>query len=206
VLDQLAEESRVQALRKDLDFRYVPCARMVQTDRHLLARVLRNFLSNALRYIAEGRVLLGCRRDPSGIRIEVWDTGPGIPAEEQEAIFVAFHRVAVAVPPAEQNGGLGLGLSSARISDSQRRDRLLLLNAFAVVLLTLLGAAGESLGMDRHLKSNTVKTRSHSLFRQGCMLYDLIPNMPENRRKPLVERYAELLHQSRVVSETFAIV
>jgi signal transduction histidine kinase len=121
VLDQLAEESRVQALRKDLDFRYVPCARMVQTDRHLLARVLRNFLSNALRYIAEGRVLLGCRRDPSGIRIEVWDTGPGIPAEEQEAIFVAFHRVAVAVPPAEQNGGLGLGLSSARISDPQRR-------------------------------------------------------------------------------------
>ena len=100
----------------------------------------------------------------------------------------------------------GLGLSTVRIGDPQRRDRLLLLNAFAVVLLTLLGAAGESLGMDRHLKSNTVKTRSHSLFRQGSMLYDLIPNMPENRLKPLVERYAELLHQSRVVSETFAIV
>ena len=100
----------------------------------------------------------------------------------------------------------GMGLSSVHISDPQRRDRLLLLNAFAVVLLTLLGAAGESLGMDRHLKSNTVKTRSHSLFRQGSMLYDLIPNMPENRLKPLVERYAELLHQSRVVSETFAIV
>src|SRR6476661_2906589 len=100
----------------------------------------------------------------------------------------------------------GMGLSTVRIGDPQRRDRLLLLNAFAVVLLTLLGAAGESLGMDRHLKSNTVKTRSHSLFRQGSMLYDLIPNMPENRLKPLVERYAELLHQSRVVSETFAIV
>src|SRR3954447_7809469 len=100
----------------------------------------------------------------------------------------------------------GLGLSSVRIADPQRRDRLLLLNAFAVVLLTLLGAAGESLGMDRHLKSNTAKTRSHSLFRQGSMLYDLIPNMPENRLKPLVERFAELLHQSRVVSETFAIV
>ena len=100
----------------------------------------------------------------------------------------------------------GMGLAAVRIADPQRRDRLLLLNAFAVVLLTLLGAAGESLGMDRHLKSNTVKTRSHSLFRQGSMLYDLIPNMPENRLKPLVERYAELLHQSRVVSETFAIV
>ena len=100
----------------------------------------------------------------------------------------------------------GMGLSSVRISDPQRRDRLLLLNAFAVVLLTLLGAAGESLGMDRHLKSNTVKTRTHSLFRQGCMLYDLIPNMPEHRLRPLVEQYAEILQQSRVVTETFAIV
>ena len=81
----------------------------------------------------------------------------------------------------------GMGLSSVRISDPQRRDRLLLLNAFAVVLLTLLGAAGESLGMDRHLKSNTVKTRTHSLFRLGCMLYDLIPNMPEHRLKPLIQ-------------------
>ena len=100
----------------------------------------------------------------------------------------------------------GLGLASVRISDPQRRDRLLLLNAFAVVLLTLLGAAGESLGMDRHLKSNTVKTRPHSLFRQGCMFYDLIPNMPEHRLKPLIERYAEILQQSRVVTETFTTV
>ena len=100
----------------------------------------------------------------------------------------------------------GIGLSSTRISDPQRRDRLLLLNAFAVVLLTLLGAAGESLGMDRHLKSNTVKTRTHSLFRQGCMLYDLIPNMPEHRLKPLIRRYTQILQQSRVVTETFAIV
>jgi hypothetical protein len=100
----------------------------------------------------------------------------------------------------------GLGLSAVHIADPQRRDRLLLLNAFAVVLLTLLGAAGESLGMDRHLKSNTVRTRTHSLFRQGCMLYDLIPNMPEHRLRPLVEQYAEILQQSRVVTETFAII
>src|SRR3954451_9701286 len=100
----------------------------------------------------------------------------------------------------------GLGLASVRISDPQRRDRLLLLNAFAVVLLTLLGAAGESLGMDRHLKSNTVKTRTHSLFRQGCMLYDRIPSMPEHRLRPLVEQYAKILQQSRVITEAFAIV
>ena len=100
----------------------------------------------------------------------------------------------------------GMGLSAVRIGDPQRRDRLLLLNAFAIVLLTLLGAAGESLGMDRHLKSNTVKTRTHSLFRQGCMLYDLIPNMPEHRLTPLINRYAEILQQSRVITETFAIM
>jgi hypothetical protein len=98
--------------------------------------------------------------------------------------------------------GMGLG----RIADPQRRDRRRLLNAFAVGLLTLPGAAGESLGMDRHLKSNTVKTRSHSLFRQGCMLYDLTPNMPEHRLRPLIKRYAELLQQSRVFNDTFAVV
>ena len=99
----------------------------------------------------------------------------------------------------------GLGLGAVRIADPQRRDRLLLLNAFAVVLLTLLGAAGESLGMDRHLKSNTVKTRSHSLFRQGSTLYDLIPNMPEHRLRPLIDRFAEMLQQSRAFTETFAV-
>ncbi|MCW5698231.1 MAG: IS4 family transposase [Rhodospirillales bacterium] len=67
----------------------------------------------------------------------------------------------------------GMGLGAVRIGDPQRRDRLLLLNAFAVLLLTMLGEAGEALGMDRHLKVNTAKRRTHSLFRQGCMLYDL---------------------------------
>ena len=105
-----------------------------------------------------------------------------------------------------KNLRFGLGLSTVRIADPQRPDRLLLLNAFAVVLLTLLGAAGESLGMDRHLKSNTVKTCTHSLFRQGCMLYDLIPNMPERRLRPLVEQYADILERSRVVTDTFTIV
>jgi hypothetical protein len=57
----------------------------------------------------------------------------------------------------------------------------------------LLGAAGEALGYDRHLKSNTSKTRTHSLFRQGAMLYDLIPMMPEPRLRPLVERFGAML-------------
>jgi hypothetical protein len=87
----------------------------------------------------------------------------------------------------------GMGLSSTRIADPMRRDRLLLISAFATALLTLLGAVGESLGMDRLLKANTSKKRTHSLFRQGCMLYDLIPNMPEHRLRPLMEKFAEAL-------------
>ena len=84
-----------------------------------------------------------------------------------------------------------MGLSSTRIGEPTRRDRLLLVSAFATALLTLLGAVGESLGMDRLLKSNTSKKRTHSLFRQGCMLYELIPNMPEQRLTPLMKRFAE---------------
>jgi hypothetical protein len=61
----------------------------------------------------------------------------------------------------------GLGLSATHVHDVKRRDRLLLICAMAMTLFTLLGAAGESLGMDRMLKANTVKKRTHSLFRQG---------------------------------------
>jgi len=86
----------------------------------------------------------------------------------------------------------GMGLGSIHVSTPERRDRLWLLNAFAVALLTLLGAAGEVLSYDRYLKSNTTKRRTHSLFRQGCMLYELIPTMPEVRLLPLIARFATM--------------
>ncbi|WP_407644705.1 transposase [Defluviicoccus vanus] len=95
----------------------------------------------------------------------------------------------------------GMGLGAVRIGDPQRRDRLLLLNAFAVLFLTLLGEAGEALGMDRHLKVNTAKRRTHSLFRQGCMLYDLIPAMPEPRLRPLIERFLEMLKNKPITAQ-----
>jgi len=100
----------------------------------------------------------------------------------------------------------GMGLGVLRIADPHRRDRLLLLNAFAIVLLTLLGAAGESLGMDRHLKVNTAKRRTHSLFRQGCMLYELIPNMPEVRLRALIERFSAYINQHPALNQTFSCV
>ncbi len=74
----------------------------------------------------------------------------------------------------------GMGMRSIHVSTPARRDRLWLLNALAIALLTLLGATGEALGYDRYLKSNTARHRTHSLFRQGCMLYELIPTAIRN--------------------------
>lgn len=99
----------------------------------------------------------------------------------------------------------GMGLSSTRVGDPYRRDRLLLLSAIAVLLLTLLGGAGEALGMDRMLKSNTVKRRVHSLFRQGCLYYDAIPNMPEKDLTALMERFQAALSENKVTAAVLAV-
>jgi hypothetical protein len=67
------------------------------------------------------------------------------------------------------------------------------ISAFAIALLTMLGTAGANLEMDRLLKSNTSKTRTHALFCQGCLFYELIPNMPEHRLLAPMPRFAEVL-------------
>ena len=100
----------------------------------------------------------------------------------------------------------GMGMGSIHVSTPDRRDRLWLLNAFVIALLTLLGAAGETLGYDRYLKSNTSKQRTHSLFRQGCMLYELIPTMPEVRLLPLIEQFAAMLAELPLFADTFGAV
>jgi hypothetical protein len=100
----------------------------------------------------------------------------------------------------------GMGMSQVRLRSAERRDRLFLISAFAIALLTLLGSAGESLGYDRMLKSNTTKKRSHSLFRQGCMLYELIPNMPAERLLPLMTRFSEMLDEHRATKEILGVL
>jgi hypothetical protein len=100
----------------------------------------------------------------------------------------------------------GMGMSSIHVSTPDRRDRLWLVNAFAVVLLTLLGVAGEALGYDRYLKSNTTKRRTHSLFRQGGMLYELIPNMTEFMLRPLIEQFAQMLAAQPIFAQVFGAV
>ena len=100
----------------------------------------------------------------------------------------------------------GMGMSAIHISQPLRRDRLLLLSALAIALLTVLGAAGERIGYDRWLKANTVKRRTHSLFRQGLMLYEHIPNWPVDRLRPLFEKFAEMLAEQRIFRDAFGVI
>lgn len=100
----------------------------------------------------------------------------------------------------------GMGLSATSIGSSQRRDRLLLLSAIAQALLTLLGAAGEACGLDRTLKANTVKTRTMSLFNQGCCWYRAIPNMREDRLLPLMNAFGEIVSSHATFREIFGLI
>lgn len=84
----------------------------------------------------------------------------------------------------------GFGLGEMSVSRPDRRDRLFLVGALAHALLVMLGRAGEHVGMDRMLKANTVKRRTHSLQRQGLMWFASIPNMPEDRLRLLLEGFA----------------
>ncbi|TVU72679.1 hybrid sensor histidine kinase/response regulator [Cobetia crustatorum] len=128
LLDVLAEEYRQLGAARGLELHYVASEVMVAADLQLLARVVRNFLSNALRYVPEahvpeshadesdrgdsaqgGRVLLGCRRRGDWLEITVADNGPGVEDCQREAIFLEFRRAARGHDPEQR--GLGLGLA-----------------------------------------------------------------------------------------------
>ncbi|WP_232109554.1 hybrid sensor histidine kinase/response regulator, partial [Pseudomonas juntendi] len=109
LLDNLAAEYAQVARSEGLALHFVGCSAVVRSDIQLLARILRNLLSNAIRYTRSGRVVLGCRRLRGGLRIEVWDSGIGIAEEHLEEMFQEFRRGDVQRP--EQDRGLGLGLA-----------------------------------------------------------------------------------------------
>jgi Na+/proline symporter/signal transduction histidine kinase/CheY-like chemotaxis protein len=108
ILTPLEQEFRVEAERKGLTLRIMPSSATLRSDRKLLRRILQNLISNAIKYTPQGRVVVGCKRSGSSVRIIVADTGYGIPIEQQKTIFLEFERLGQDEGDAT---GLGLGLS-----------------------------------------------------------------------------------------------
>jgi two-component system, chemotaxis family, CheB/CheR fusion protein len=109
LFDHLRDELTYHAQAAGLALRVVPCALSIRSDRHLLEQMIRNLISNALKYTHSGKVLVGCRCRQGNLRIEIWDTGIGIPESELKAIFEEYHQVDNAAR--QRSRGLGLGLS-----------------------------------------------------------------------------------------------
>lgn len=109
LLARICGDHAKEATAKGIHLSHVPCSRYIDTDPTLLERILRNLVSNAVRYTDEGRVLVGCRRRGDWLRVEIWDTGRGIPAHEQEKVFQEFYQLGN--PERDRSKGLGLGLA-----------------------------------------------------------------------------------------------
>lgn len=107
LIDPIARESRIVAQRKGLELRVHPCSGIdAMTDAVLFSRVLRNLVTNAIRHTGTGGILIGCRPRRDHVRIEVWDTGPGILEDKLAEVFGAFYQVR----NRQQLLGKGLGL------------------------------------------------------------------------------------------------
>jgi two-component system CheB/CheR fusion protein len=109
LLERLRNEFTYLAEAQRLKLRVVSCGVSIESDPRLLEQMIRNLLSNALKYTKRGKVLLGCRRREGMLSIEIWDTGIGIAADELSAIFDEYHQVDNEAR--ERSHGLGLGLS-----------------------------------------------------------------------------------------------
>lgn len=109
LLRRMAASHGPEAERKQLRLVIVPSRCAVRTDAMLLERVLGNLVSNAIRYTERGKVLVGCRRRPDGIELQVWDTGVGIVPTQLPHVFDEFFQVGN--PERDRGKGLGLGLA-----------------------------------------------------------------------------------------------
>jgi hypothetical protein len=100
----------------------------------------------------------------------------------------------------------GMGLSETHIRNTDRRDRLLLIHAIATALLTILGAAGENIGLDKYLKANTVKRRTLSLFSQGLIYFNRIPKMVDETLRALLTEFNKLLEENKNISNILGVI
>jgi signal transduction histidine kinase/CheY-like chemotaxis protein len=109
LLDQLREQYQSIATEKGITLKHVPCTAVVRSDPTLLRVILQNLISNAIKYTYQGKVIIGCRYRGDRLRIEVWDSGTGIPEDAQETIFEEFHQLDN--PSRNRERGVGIGLS-----------------------------------------------------------------------------------------------
>lgn len=110
IFDSLATDFSGPIVERGLQWRMVPSSLLVRSDMRMLETMIRNLLSNALRYTDRGRILLGCRRVGDKVRIEVWDSGIGITQDQLPHIFQEYYQ---GLPDGDR-GGLGLGLAIVR--------------------------------------------------------------------------------------------
>lgn len=112
LLERVCRDYEVQANAKGLQLVLLKCSLSVSSDALLLERILRNIIANAVTYTDRGRIVVGCRRGHDRLRIQVWDTGRGIPADEQEHVFQEFYQLGN--PERDRTKGVGLGLAIVR--------------------------------------------------------------------------------------------
>ncbi len=116
LMANIANEFGQFAQQEGLQMTYIPSSAVISTDSQLLARIIRNFLSNAIRYTSSGRILFGCRRKQQSLLIEVWDTGMGIHETQLQEVFQEFRRL----NPQDQGQDKGLGLGLAIVDKISR--------------------------------------------------------------------------------------
>jgi signal transduction histidine kinase len=106
---RMRDEFEPLAQEKGLELRIASTSAWLRSDPVLLGRIVQNLISNAVRYTPRGSVLVGCRRRGAAVRIDVIDSGPGIPEEARKHIFREFYQLAN--PEHDRSKGLGLGLA-----------------------------------------------------------------------------------------------
>ncbi len=109
MLERICADHAGEAAAKGIRLVLHPCAAIVHSDAVLVERIVRNIVSNAVRYTRSGRVVVGCRRRGGRLNIQVWDTGRGIAREQQERVFEEFYQLDN--PERDRAKGLGLGLA-----------------------------------------------------------------------------------------------
>ncbi|SIT40119.1 Integral membrane sensor hybrid histidine kinase [Paraburkholderia ribeironis] len=112
VLARACRDHAGEASAKGVALSCVPCSAIVDSDPILVERVIRNLVSNAVRYTDRGRIVVGCRRRGSHVAVQIWDTGRGIPPDQHERVFQEYHQLGN--PERDRTKGLGLGLAIVR--------------------------------------------------------------------------------------------